>query len=88
MRCCELKLHKTEIKKCAKNYGCKTVNLNETSESIVEQKALQKNAYEAIIIDFSLAQFIDEAGVKCLQKILAEYKNEDVKVLFANLNGT
>ena len=64
------------------------MNLNETAESIMEQKTLQKNAYDTIIMDFSLAQFIDEAGVKCLQKILAEYKNEDVRVLFANLNGT
>lgn len=46
-----------------------------------------KSSFKNIIIDFKMVNFVDENGVKCLQKILNEYKKEGVKIFFTNVNS-
>ena len=52
-----------------------------------EQIEQKKYLYKFIIIDFTLVHFIDEYGVKCLQKIKTDYNNDDVKIFLTNCNG-
>ena len=63
----------------------KTVNTT-ISKSLI--KKYTQKFYSVIVIDFSSVQFIDEAGCKCLKEITKEYKNDEVRILFANCNGT
>lgn len=53
----------------------------------MELKELKKDTVATIIFDFSMVAVIDEAGVKSLVKIVNDYKNEDVTVLLASVNG-
>lgn len=53
----------------------------------MELKELEKGSVTTIILDFSMVAVIDEAGVKSLVKIVNDYKNEDVTVLLASVNG-
>jgi anti-anti-sigma regulatory factor len=46
-----------------------------------------RSIVKTIILDFSLVAKIDEAGVKTLIKIENEYKNDNVTILFASVNG-
>lgn len=59
-----------------------SVTLKETSG---KQEGLKY--YDNIILDFSLVQFIDESGVKCLKDIYKEYKIDKVNILIINCNG-
>lgn len=79
------------------NYGCDartTENNKSNPESLnmidMNHKKINSNkmksSFKNIIIDFKMVNFVDENGVKCLQKILNEYKKEGVKILFTNVN--
>ena len=34
-----------------------------------------------------MIHFVDESGVKCLEKLLNEYKKQGVRIIFTNCNG-
>ncbi len=61
--------------------------INENDDSFSNVNMINKTKCETIILDFSLVQFVDEAGTKCLQKIIKEYKKQNTDILFTNLNG-
>jgi len=48
---------------------------------------LPRKMFKIIIIDFSMIHFVDESGVKCLEKLLNEYKKQGVRIIFTNCNG-
>ena len=50
-------------------------------------KTSPRKTFKIIVIDFSMIHFVDESGVKCLQKLLEEYKKQGVRIFFANCNG-
>jgi hypothetical protein len=43
--------------------------------------------YKWIVLDFSLVQFVDETGIICLKDTITEYKDQNVQILFACVNG-
>ena len=58
------------------------VNKNAVSNSF-----LKKSFSGFIIVDFTLVQFVDETGCKCLKEVVKEYTNDGVKMFFTNCNG-
>ncbi len=70
-----------------KNCSCKSTEEaeNQNFDCTILNKA--RSIVKTIILDFSLVAKIDEAGVKTLIKIENEYKNDNVTVLFASVNG-
>lgn len=55
-------------------------------ESVSLRKS-SKIEVEAIIIDMTSVQFVDEAGCNCIKQVVKEYASENVKILLANCNG-
>ncbi len=80
--------------KCIKNYSCcssndDTINSGTLIEVNLSGSSQEKNKgshISTIILDMSAVAFVDEAGTKCLQKIVKEYKNVKVTTLFTNVN--
>ena len=60
---------------------------NDLSKSLIPDHKIKKNKFKHIIIDFENVQFVDEAGAKCLDTIVKEYKKENINVIFANCKG-
>jgi hypothetical protein len=68
------------------------INLNNQNESydglIVNlDESVNEPMYRAIILDFSLVQFVDEGSIKILVEIIAQYKVEKIKILLCHCNG-
>ena len=82
------KFSKLIFKKCKSNYNC--CQTDKSSSVKINEEDQKLNSFldiKSIIIDFSLVQFVDESGVKCLNEILKEYEKENVKILLTNING-
>jgi anti-anti-sigma regulatory factor len=73
------------------NYGCKEKKKSpETLEMILTNDTNnneRKEVDKKIIINFSMVNYIDEFGVKCLEKIITDYKKESIRVCLTNCNG-
>ena len=81
---CPLKVSndkKTLIDQCIANYSCKS---DEDEDQHLDKT---KCTVKAIILDFSLVVYIDESGAKELIKIVHEYENNNINILFASVNG-
>ncbi len=74
------------------NYGCKEKKKStETLEMIPTNNTNNNNdrkeVDKKIIINFSMVNYIDEFGVKCLEKIIIDYRKESIRVCLTNCNG-
>jgi MFS superfamily sulfate permease-like transporter len=74
------------------NYGCKEKKKSaETLEMIPTNNTNNNNdrkeGDKKIIINFSMVNYIDEFGVKCLEKIIIDYRKESIRVCLTNCNG-
>ncbi|CAF0714401.1 unnamed protein product [Brachionus calyciflorus] len=70
---------------CKANYKCLCGSTSDLE--IGENEALNRDKkFDAIVLNFTDVQFVDEAGCKCLQQVIKEYENENVKVLLACCN--
>ena len=72
------------------NYGCKEKKKSpETLEMIITNKNDndRKEVDKKLIINFSMVNYIDEFGIKCLEKIIIDYKKESIRVCLTNCNG-
>ena len=58
-----------------------------TDSKVDDEISTRIKEFKVIILDFESVQFVDEAAVKCLEKILNEYDKQNVQVLFTNCNG-
>ena len=83
---------------CSENYGCICCckhkrNIDDGDEETANEvnEKLNNTAktkyYKRIILDFTLVQYIDESGLKCLKDILKEYNKEMVQIYFTNCSG-
>lgn len=77
--------------KCSKSEKEKSQNesyLNGDDEALNKNEPINARKYfKMIIIDFSSVTFIDEFGVKCLQKIKHDYNQDDVKIVLTCCNS-
>ena len=68
------------------NYGCEK-NKNDNKKNSPETFSLNNNnksIENKIIINLSMVNFIDEFGVKCLEKILKDYKKDGALICLTN----
>ena len=56
-------------------------------ETSMQPQGKSASKYNAIILDCSRIQFIDECGVQCLKEVIDKYRKENVKFLLTNCNG-
>jgi len=43
--------------------------------------------YKWIVLDFSLVQYVDETGLICLKETIKEYREQNIEILLACVNG-
>lgn len=63
------------------------ISANGDKDTKSKNQALKNKEFKIMIIDFSRVNFVDENGVKCLQKIFNEYKKDGVRVILTNCNS-
>ncbi len=88
----------TICQNCKTNYGCffkccsctsksNEDNRGDTEAVTNETHAKRVKHFEAIVLDFTRCNFIDESGAKCLKEIVDKYAKENVKLVLSNCNG-
>ena len=72
--------------KCKSNYGCKAESKDEPEDEQF-QSSLSGKHVEAIVVDLSQVQYIDEVGVETIKEVKKEYEKENVKLMLTHCNG-
>ena len=89
--CCRSKDETTQLKVVVDDEKQHSITSQTVLEASQQQQQRQRKPslkkYDAIILDCSLIQFIDESGVKCLKEVIDKYSKENVKFLLTYCNG-